>query len=189
VLADAADAATARAALTLMSSGGAGAGAGGGGPRGAGAGEAAVPAAALTLVLAPDMASKRGVLLRCTVAPGAAKVAVGGGGAPGAPLYAVAAAGLVFTEGAVAKKASGAEAFLQVDAALRAAGSKMNLAVNCLFFLTELGGMSSYFAGFYAAFNVGAPPPPSRTEFVAAPAECPTCALTAKCIGLIPGAP
>ena len=193
VLADGADAATARAALTLMSSGGAGgAGAGGGGSRGAGTDEAAaaaVPAAALTLVLAPGMASKRGVLLRCTAAPGAAKVAVGGGGAPGTPLYAVAAAGLVFTEGAVAKNASGAEAFLQVDTALRAVGSKMNLAVNCLFFLAELGGMSSYFAGFYAAFNVGAPPPPSRTEFVAAPAECPTCALTAKCIGLIPDAP
>ena len=50
----------------------------------------------------------------------------------------------------------------------------------------QLSDMDAYFGGFFTAFNMNAPPPPSRTEFVAAAAECAECKLTAKCVAVLP---
>ena len=70
---------------------------------------------------------------------------------------------------------------------LRAAGSAMALAANCLFFVDSLANVPALFTGFSQASNVAAPPPPSRTEFVAR-SLCAGCVLTAKCVGVLEGA-
>ena len=92
---------------------------------------------------------------------------------------------MVYTAGAVGALANGTDAFAALSSALAASGSAMNAAVNCLFFLAELSDMGRYFSGFFVAFNTDAPPPPSRTEFVAAPAER-AGKITAKCIAVLP---
>ena len=118
VLATPSDASTVRTSLEQLSSGGA---------------DSQVPSAALTLVVAPAIDAAHGVLLRCTIAPGAQKTALGD-----TAVYAVGAAGSVYTAGAVGHKADGSDAFAALRGALEQSGSAMNAAVNCLFFLAEV---------------------------------------------------
>ena len=102
--------------------------------------------------------------------------------------YAVSARGQVFVEAAPARLRNATDALAGIERALVGAGSSLKLAANCVFWVRQLARMSDLFAGFYQTFNVGAYPPPSRTEFVgtALPSDCKSCAVVAKCVGVMP---
>lgn len=169
-------AATVRAAVAKMSSGGG----------------AATPAA--ITVVETGLGGSAKLKLRCTALVGAAKskVATHGGG-----VRTVVAGGFAYVDGVAGASPNGTDAFSAIKASLAAAGSRMNLVLNCLFFVTSEAGVDPLFGGFDVAFNKEAPPPPSRTEFVGAspsfqclggagrPAGRP-CPVLAKCVAAMP---
>eukprot|EP00471_Norrisiella_sphaerica_P013130 CAMPEP_0184498750 /NCGR_PEP_ID=MMETSP0113_2-20130426/39731_1 /TAXON_ID=91329 /ORGANISM="Norrisiella sphaerica, Strain BC52" /LENGTH=382 /DNA_ID=CAMNT_0026886395 /DNA_START=309 /DNA_END=1457 /DNA_ORIENTATION=- len=94
----------------------------------------------------------------------------------------------VFLAGVSAHQRNASDALDRIESALGLSNtSRMDLMVNCLYFGTDIRGVEDYFKGFYAAFNLAFPPPPSRGEFseLSAPFGCKSCSSTVKCIAAI----
>ena len=99
--------------------------------------------------------------------------------------YAVKANGLVYVSGFAGQAVNGSDAFGALEEVLTKAGSGLQLAVNCIFFVDRPGHMQDIFAGFFNTFNANYSPPPSRTEFIGR-GECRDCAVITKCIAAMP---
>jgi hypothetical protein len=111
----------------------------------------------------------------------------------------VVAGGFAYVSGVGSGRPNATDALSEVGRALRAAGSRLDLVLNCLFWVASTpGGIGPVFSGFYDAFNcrlegnknttghafkqcavfqpAAGYPPPSRTEFVGA-------AVASQCLG------
>lgn len=71
-----------------------------------------------------------------------------------------------YVSGAAGARSNGSDAFQNIQSALEAAGTKMTLVLNCLFWVAAEECIDPFFGGFHQIFNVENFPPPSRTEFV-----------------------
>ena len=91
----------------------------------------------------------------------------------------------MFVEGIVGYNTNGTDAFRALEATLTRAGTTMKNVLNCLFYVREESAVLSLFGGFFDVFNVDAPPPPSRTEFVGRAAQAKG-QVTAKCVAAMP---
>jgi len=76
--------------------------------------------------------------------------------------------GFAYVSGAAGIKSDGTDVFADIEASLVAAGSQMNLILNCLFWVAAEECIDPFFGGFFQVFNNNTAnfPPPSRTEFV-----------------------
>lgn len=108
------------------------------------------------------------------------------------------AGGFAYVDGVATRQLDGSPAFSAIRESLVAAGTRMNLMLNCLFFVASEAGIDPLFGGFDKAFNKAAPPPPTRTEFVGlspgyqcldAAADGGRCEVLAKCVAAMPAAP
>mmetsp|Transcript_9469 Transcript_9469/g.15195 ORF Transcript_9469/g.15195 Transcript_9469/m.15195 type:complete len:478 (-) Transcript_9469:137-1570(-) len=104
---------------------------------------------------------------------------------PPSSVKTVVAGGFVYLSGAFSHTANATDALANIATALEATNeSSLNLTVNCLYFGSQQLVMK-YFEGFRYAFNENAPPPPTRGEFGATPAECSgkdSCVSVIKCV-------
>ena len=137
------------------------------------------------------------VKLRCTALVGGGPgkrlhVAPQAGGSEGAaPVSTVVAGGFAYVSGVGSVNRNGTDAFKEISKSLKAAGSRMNLVLNCLFWVTSERVIDPFFGGFQQAFNVEAFPPPSRTEFVGSSprSQClggAACPVLSKCVAAMP---
>ena len=92
------------------------------------------------------------------------------------PPVAVRSNDIVWVSGLCAKQANASDAFALLEQMVT-----MEDVLHCKFFLSNLTDMQTFFGGFYDAFNVGAPPPPSRAEFVALSATNESCKVVVHC--------
>ena len=93
---------------------------------------------------------------------------------PRAPV-AVRSNDIVWVSGLCAKQANASDAFDTLSHIVH-----MEKVLHCKFFLSNLTDMDALFGGFYQVFNVGAPPPPSRGEFVT-PSATESCKVVVHC--------
>jgi hypothetical protein len=173
-------------------SSGGGGGSHGGRSRGS---AAAVVAAQLTLAQV-SLGGGAAAKVRCTALVGGAQAKrvhrpeqLGRRAGTGASV--VVAGGFAYVSGVGSALANATDALHEIGRALNAAGSRLDLVLNCLFWVASTpGGIGPVFAGFYDAFNcqlegnknttgtsfkqcavfqpAAGYPPPSRTEFVGA---------------------
>ena len=108
------------------------------------------------------------------------------------------AGGFAYVDGIGSRMANASDALEVIEHALVAVGTRMDLVLNCLFWVPNEDGVDPFFHGFHDAFNVnisGVFSPPSRTEFVgSSPAsQCiggvagpKTCPVISKCVAAMP---
>merc|ERR1712060_593176 len=80
---------------------------------------------------------------------------------------------------------NGTDALANLERILQKAGTDLSNVVTCLFFLPNNTKVFDLFGGFYEAFNVKNPPPPSRGELQSVLEE-PTLEVAAKCVAALP---
>ena len=109
-------------------------------------------------------------LLRCTAIPD--------GGAQKrrhvtAASSVVVAGGFAYISGVGSAQANATDGFAEIGRALAGVGSRLDLVLNCMFFVSSEGVIDPFFHGFHNTFNRNADnrtavgfPPPSRVEFV-----------------------
>eukprot|EP00040_Diaphanoeca_grandis_P043132 m.8732 g.8732 ORF g.8732 m.8732 type:complete len:449 (-) comp7107_c0_seq1:43-1389(-) len=152
-----------------------------------------VTVASQTTIVKIGLGSSYNVKLRCTALVG------GGKGkrlfqAPSATsTNVVVAGGFAYVSGVGSAHRNATDAFKEISQGLSAAGSRMNLVINCLFWVTSEDVIDPFFGGFQQAFNVEAFPPPSRTEFVGVSplSQCigdgdQRCPVLSKCVAAMP---
>jgi hypothetical protein len=129
-------------------------------------------------------------------APGASS---GGGGGPATSASVVVAGGFAYVSGIGSTFRNATDGFAELRRALEAAGSRLNLILNCMFFVSSQSVIEPFFHGFHDTFNRDANnrtavgfPPPSRIEFVgeSVSSQClrPSagCPVLSKCVAAMP---
>ena len=120
--------------------------------------------------------------------------------APSGSTSVVVAGGFAYVSGVGSAQPNATDAFAEMGRALKAAGSRLNLVLNCMFFVSKqsiidgknnTGG--SFFEGFHDTFNRDAEnktavgfPPPSRNAFVGQCTTAPHCPVLSKCVAAMP---
>lgn len=151
----------------------------------------AASAAAAVTVISTGLGGDYGIRLRCTATVGGhqTKRAFSGFG-----VRVVTSGGTAYLEGVGGPTGNLTDAYINMEKALVEVGSRMDLVLNCLYFMKVQSEIDAIFSGFYVAFNQNYPPPPSRTEFVgSAPLSCADpsspCTAMAKCVAALPQGP
>jgi len=112
----------------------------------------------------------------------------------------VVAGGFAYVSGVGSAQANATDGFAEIGRALAVAGSRLDLILNCMFFVSSQSVIDPFFHGFHDTFNrdgnnktaVGFPPP-SRNEFVgmSPQSQCISesaqhCPVLSKCVAAIP---
>lgn len=161
---------------------------------------------AQSTLVATGLGAGNAVKVRCTVLVGGGETKRifsvpddDGGTAPAShAATVVTAGGLAYVSGVGSSLLNATDAFAMISRGLDKAGSRMDLVLNCLFWVKSEAVIDPFFGGFHQAFNVEAFPPPSRTEFVGRSAgsrQClggdtgaASCSVVSKCVAAVPAA-
>eukprot|EP00939_MAST-03C_sp_MAST-3C-sp1_P001289 g1289.t1 len=114
------------------------------------------------------------------------RVRISGEGCDHLAMDAVVTDRFVYTSGIYSNDTNGMSAFDCLGDLLAAAGTSLDMVLNCVAFIQDETNMQDYFAGFYRVFNQDNPPAPSRTEYVTSSLKGLGSKVLLKCVSAAP---